>query len=112
MAATLTVTPNDGNVGEALLIEGDGFLPNTSVEVSVLSRDLDVKFEIILQQYGDDNKINPTEEEVLAELSRLDNETKKSYDYDEERLKRLITYYFVNNRAYLAIFKEIKDNNK
>lgn len=68
----------------------------------------DVKFEILLQEYGKANGIAPTEEEIQSEISKLDNETKKMYNFDEDRLRKLITYYFINNKSYMELMDKVK----
>lgn len=74
--------------------------------------DRDVKFELVLQEYGKVNKIEPTEEEIQSELSKLDPETKKNYNNDEDRLRSLINYYYVNNKSYIDLFEKIRNNTK
>jgi len=69
----------------------------------------DVKLELLLQEYGKQNHIHPSEEELKDELSKLDTETKKMYNFDEERLRSLISYYYVNNKAYLDLVNKIKN---
>lgn len=72
----------------------------------------DVKFEMILQEYGRQKEIKPSEEEIVSELSKLDPQTRKTYDNDEERLRSLISYYFVNNKAYVELFNLVRENSK
>ncbi len=90
------------------------YLSKSNVNLDDLKKDWkeqsekDVKFELILQEFGKQNNITPSDEELEAELSKLDPQTKKAYNYDEDRLKNLITYYYINNKAYLALFKEIR----
>lgn len=69
----------------------------------------DVKLELMLQEYGHENHIHPSEEEMQQELSKLDPNTKKMYNFDEDRLRSLINYYYVNNRAYIDFANKVKN---
>ncbi len=71
----------------------------------------DVKFELILQKYGEANKIEPTEEDYAQNLASLDDQTRKMYNNDEERLKGLIRYYYINQRSYIEILDKVKSNS-
>jgi FKBP-type peptidyl-prolyl cis-trans isomerase (trigger factor) len=72
--------------------------------------DHDVKMELMLQEYGSQNKIVPTEDELKAEMEKLDANTRKMYNFDEDKLKSLVTYYYVNNKAYLELVEKVKTN--
>lgn len=70
----------------------------------------DIKFEILLQEYGVQNNITPTEEEILKELSKVDNDTKKMYNFDEERIRNLVRYRLINIKSYQELVDKIKSN--
>jgi FKBP-type peptidyl-prolyl cis-trans isomerase (trigger factor) len=72
----------------------------------------DIKFELILQEYGNTNKIQPSEEEIEAEIAKLDPNTRKSYSKEPEKLRSLIIYYFINNKSYENIYNQIRENSK
>lgn len=94
------------------------YLEKNNIKIDDLRKDWqtqsakDVKFELVLQEYGRIKEIKPTEEEVQAELSKLDPETKKSYNNDEDRLRSLINYYYINNKSYVDLFEQIRETNK
>lgn len=72
----------------------------------------DIKFELILQKYGEENKFEPSEEEMEQNLSSLDDETKKIHASDPDRLKSLIRYYYINQKSYKDILEKVKANSE
>lgn len=92
-------------------MEPEEYLKKNNVNLEDLKKEWrpgaeeDLKFELVLQEYGRVNNIQPTEEEIESELAKLDAETRKMYNSDEDRLRSMITYYFVNSKS----FKEIAE---
>jgi FKBP-type peptidyl-prolyl cis-trans isomerase (trigger factor) len=99
-------------------MDPEEYLTKNNVNLEDLKKDWkvaaeqDVKFEIVLQKSGEENKFQPTEEEINEEIKRLDPQTKKQYKNDPSVLKSLIVYYYINQKAYNNIFDAIRNNSK
>lgn len=68
----------------------------------------EVKLELLLQEYGKQNRLYPSEEEIKNEISKIDTKTKKIYNYDESKMRAVVAYHYLNNRAYTDIINKIK----
>jgi len=71
----------------------------------------DVKLEIFLQTYGQEKKIEPTSEDIKANMQQLDPQTRNAYGNDENTLRSLIRYYFINQKAYEDIITIVRKNS-
>lgn len=63
----------------------------------------DVKLELVLQKYGQEHNIEPTEEEVHAQIEQLDENTKKMYAGNHASIHALVRYYYINQKAYTEL---------
>lgn len=99
-------------------VDPEEYLKKNNVNLDDLKKewsekaDHDVKLELVLQSYGHENHIHPSEEEMQSELSKLDQNTKKMYNFDEDRLRNLVNYYYVNNKSYIDLVSKIKKQNE
>ncbi len=97
----------------SLGIDPDDYLKEKDVNLDALrdewrdKAEQDIKFELCLQQYGREQQIEPTQEEIDAEIAKLDEQTKKHYNNDVQMLTSLVRYYYVNQKSFDMIAQEL-----
>lgn len=94
-------------------LEPEKFLSEQKVNLDDLKKEwkeetmIDTKFELALSNYAKDKGFEAKEEEIDAEFTKLDPETKKHYNNDESLLRYIIGYQIKNVMAYKDIEKTL-----
>jgi FKBP-type peptidyl-prolyl cis-trans isomerase (trigger factor) len=99
-------------------MDADEYMSKNNLDPEELKKDWkeqaekDVKLELVLQKYGQEEKIEPTPEEIEQNIQGFDDATKKAYANNPEGLKSLVRYYFINQKAYNDIVEKIRSNSE